>query len=202
MDQGTINRGLDMLASCDRDVAAGLDLVGYPRPRVRAEGFAGLSEIVAAQQISAGAAAAIRERLAALGDPMSPGLFLELDDETLRATGLSRPKIAYLRGIARAELDGRLDPGRIAALEDEAVVAALVDLKGIGRWTAEVYLLFSLGRRDAFPGDDLALQEGLRRLKRLDDRPTGAAAREIVAHWTPWRGVGALFLWHYYKGAP
>jgi len=202
MEQGTINHGLDVLASCDRDVAAGLELAGYPAPRVRAEGFAGLSEIIAAQQISATAAASIRARLAALGDPMSPGLFLELDDDTLRATGLSRPKIAYLRGIARAEQDGRLDPERIAALEDDAVVAALVNLKGIGRWTAEVYLLFSLGRRDVFPADDLALQEGLRRLMRLDDRPTATAARELIAHWTPWRGVGALFLWHYYKGAP
>jgi len=202
MDQGTINRGLDHLASRDRDVAAGLDVVGYPAPRVREQGFPGLLEIIAAQQISAGAAAAIRARLAALAEPMPPDLFLDMDDETLRATGLSRPKIAYARGIARAALDGRLDPGRIAALPDDAVVAALVDLKGVGRWTAEVYMLFALGRRDIFPADDLALQEGLKRLKRLDGRPDGRTARELVSHWAPWRGVGALFLWHYYKGAP
>jgi len=202
MDQGTINRGLDHLASRDRDVAAGLDVVGYPAPRVREEGFPGLLEIIAAQQISASAAAAIRARLAALADPMPPELFLDLDDETLRSTGLSRPKIAYARGIARAALDGRLDPVRIAALSDDAVVAALVDLKGVGRWTAEVYSLFALGRRDVFPADDLALQEGLKRLKRLGGRPDGRTARELVAPWAPWRGVGALFLWHYYKGAP
>ncbi len=202
MDQETIIRGLDVLASFDSDVAAGLALVGYPKPRVRAEGFPGLLEIIAAQQISASAAASIRARLAALADPMPPGLFLELNDDTLRATGLSRPKIAYARGIAHAALDGRLDPDHIAELEDDAVVTALVDLKGIGRWTAEVYLLFSLGRRDVFPADDLALQEGLRRLKRLADRPAGKATREMVARWAPWRGVGALFLWHYYKGAP
>ena len=107
MDQGTINRGLDALATCDRDVAAGLALVGYPGRRVRERGFTGLLSIVAAQQISATAAAAIRDRLAALADPMPPERFLELEDETLRATGLSRPKIAYARGVARQRAWGR-----------------------------------------------------------------------------------------------
>lgn len=202
MDQATINRGLDTLAARDRDVATGLATVGYPAPRSAAAGFPGLLSIVAAQQISAAVARAIRGRLAAIADPMPPDRFLTLDDETLRATGLSRPKIAYARGIARAALDGRLDPDRIAALEDDAVVETLVALKGVGRWTAEVYMLFSLGRGDVFPGDDLAIQEGLRRLKGLPERPDARAARSLVAHWAPWRGVGALFLWHYYKGAP
>ncbi len=202
MDQATINRGLDELAARDAAVASGLARVGYPAPRLAAPGFPGLLSIIAAQQISAAVAQAIRARLAAIEDPMSPHRFVALDDETLRATGLSRPKIAYARGIAEAALDGRLDLARVAELEDEAAIETLVALKGVGRWTAEVYMLFALGRGDVFPGDDLALQEGLRRLNGLEARPDGGTARTLVEHWSPWRGAGALFLWHFYKGAP
>ena len=87
-------------------------------------------------------------------------------------------------------------------MTDDEVIETLVGLKGIGRWSAEIYMLFSLGRSDIFPADDLAIQEALRRLKMLDERPKPVEARELVEHWSPWRGVGALFLWHYYKGAP
>jgi len=202
MDADLIRRGLDTLANRDTQVADGLAVVGYPEPRIRAEGFPGLLAIITAQQISASAAAAIRGRLQAIADPMTPEAFLALDDDALRAAGLSRQKVAYARGVAEAVIDGRLKPARIAGLSDDEVIETLAGLKGIGRWSAEIYMLFSLGRSDIFPADDLAIQEALRRLKKLEDRPKPVEARALVEHWAPWRGVGALFLWHYYKGAP
>jgi DNA-3-methyladenine glycosylase II len=119
----------------------------------------------------------------------------------MRACGFSRPKIAYARGLATAILDGTLPLDGLAAMEEEAAIAALTALRGFGRWSAEIYLLFALNRADTFPADDLALQVGYQRLKRLAARPTAKALRTAVEPWRPHRGAAALFLWHCYGAA-
>lgn len=197
-----IRESLDALCKRDADIAKALGLVGYPEPRNREPGFGALLNIVAAQQVSTASASAIRARLLAAVDPLTPENFLAASDETLRAVGFSRRKVEYGRGIAEAMRSGLLDAGRLTAASDDEVVAALTALRGLGRWSAEIYMLFSLRRPDVWPAEDLAIQEALRRLKGLELRPARAASEIIVESWRPWRGVAALFLWHYYKGAP
>jgi DNA-3-methyladenine glycosylase II len=197
-----IRETLDALGQRDADLARGIALVGYPEPRNREPGFGALLNIVAAQQVSAASAAAIRGRLVAAIDPLTPEKFLAASDETLRAVGFSRRKVEYGRGIAEAMRSGQLDAAWLASASDDEVVAALTALRGLGRWSAEIYMLFALRRTDVWPAEDLAIQEALRRLKGLEARPGRAASEPIVEAWRPWRGVAALFLWHYYKGAP
>jgi DNA-3-methyladenine glycosylase II len=197
-----IRESLDALGKRDPDLAKAIGLVGYPEPRNREPGFGALLNIIAAQQVSAASAAAIRARLLAAIDPLTPENFLAAGDETLRAVGFSRRKVEYGRGIAEAMRSGLLDAERLAAATDEEVVATLTALRGLGRWSADIYMLFALRRADVWPAEDLAIQEALRRLKGLEIRPARAASEAIVEAWRPWRGVAALFLWHYYKGAP
>lgn len=202
MTPETIKQALDDLAARDADVAAALAQVGYPAPRIREPGFAALLDIIVGQQVSTFAAAAIRARLAAAVDPLTPAGFLAQPDAVLRAAGLSGRKVEYGRGLAAAMAEGRLDTALLAGLPDDEVVAALTAVRGLGRWSAEIYMLFALRRLDVWPADDLAIREALRRLKRLEDRPARLASEALIEHWRPWRGVAALFLWHYYKGAP
>jgi len=202
MDEAIIKTGLDALAAKDPEVRAGLDLVGYPEPRIRPHGFETLLGIIVGQQISVEAAAGIRRRLDEVWLEKTYQAFLALDDETVRAAGFSRRKVEYAKGVAQAIADGSLDIEALPDMDDKKVLAQLVKLRGIGIWSAEIYAMFSLGRPDMFPADDLALQESLRRLKGLDERPSGKETRELIAHWSPWRSVGALFLWKYYRGAP
>ena len=197
-----VRESLDALGARDKDIAKALKVVGYPEPRNREPGFGALLNIIAAQQVSASAATAIRERLMAAVDPLTPKNFLAASDETLRAVGLSRRKVEYGRGIAEAMLTGDLDADRLAGCSDDEVIEALTALRGLGRWSAEIYMLSALRRADVWPAEDLAIQEALRRLKGLEERPARAVSEEIVEPWRPWRGVAALFLWHYYKGAP
>ncbi|MEQ8602289.1 MAG: DNA-3-methyladenine glycosylase 2 family protein [Marivibrio sp.] len=202
-DQASLNAALDALAAQDADVARGLEAVGYPEPRVKEHGFAPLIDAVVSQQISKEAAGAINARVQALMDgAVTPERLLALDPEALRGAGLSRPKVAYCRGVAVAVLDGRLPLDDLPAMTDEAVIQAITGLRGFGRWSAEVYAMFALGRPDIFPADDMALQEALRRLKGLEDRPKGKEARALVAHWAPYRSAGSIFLWRFYRGAP
>jgi len=202
MTPATIRNALDTLAARDGDLAEAIALVGYPEPRNREPGFAALLNIIVGQQVSALAAAAIRARLAEAVDPLTPEKFLAAGDEILRAVGLSRRKVEYGCGLAEAMLSGTLDTDRFAEMPDDDVVQSLTDIRGLGRWSAEIYMLFALRRTDIWPAEDLAIQEALRRLKNLDERPARKISEEIVEPWRPFRGVAALFLWHYYKGAP
>jgi len=197
-----IRESLDTLGERDADIARALAEVGYPEPRNREPGFGALLNIIAGQQVSTFAAAAIRDRLVAAVDPLTPENFLAASDETLRAVGLSRRKVEYGRGIAEEMCSGRLDAERLANADDDDVMSTLTALRGLGRWSAEIYMLFALRRPDVWPAEDLAIQEALRRLKGLEDRPLRVHSEPIVEFWRPCRGVGALFLWHYYKGAP
>ncbi|MVF11778.1 DNA-3-methyladenine glycosylase 2 family protein [Ketobacter sp. MCCC 1A13808] len=190
------------LAKADPDVGKGVGLVGIPEPRVRPAGFSTLFHTILSQQISTSASAAILGRVMLLMPELTPERVLQTDVEQLRTAGMSYRKIEYAKGLALAITDGSLDVDRLAELDDHEAIQQIVQLKGFGRWSAEIYLMFSLGRRDIFPADDLALQVALMKLKSLPQRPTPKQTRVLTEIWSPWRSVGAIFLWHYYRGAP
>jgi DNA-3-methyladenine glycosylase II len=195
----TLRPALEALASADPLFAEAYERCGLPPERGHPPGFDGLVRIIAAQQVSAGAARAIVARLAERFPALTPEAALSAGPEGLRACGLSRPKVAYCLGLAEASQTGALDFAALERMEDEEAISALVSVKGVGRWTAEVYLLFSLKRPDVFPGGDLALQAGVQRLLNLTERPGPEAAAEVAAaRWRPHRSAAARFLWHYY----
>jgi DNA-3-methyladenine glycosylase II len=202
LDTARLRAALDDLAARDPDVARALPLTGYPEARVRDPGFPTLLRVVAAQQLSTLAAAAIWRKLdAVLAGEVTPARVLALDDAALRACGFSGRKVEYAKGLAGAVASGAVSLDALAGLDEEAAIGAIVALRGFGRWSAECYLLFALGRADVFPADDLGLQIGFQRLKRLPERPSGKALRALVEPWRPFRGAGAVFLWHYYGKA-
>ena len=191
--------GLAALAAADSDIARALGEAGPPALRRREAGFEALLGAIVSQQVSKAAAATIWNRLVNAAEPLNPQTLMALGEDALRAVGLSRQKARYARGLAEAVATGAIDFDALVGRSDEAIVDELVRLKGIGRWSAEVYLLFALGRPDAFPADDLALMIGAQRLKRLDARPDRKRLTEIAEVWRPWRGPAALLLWHYYS---
>jgi DNA-3-methyladenine glycosylase II len=202
LSQADLNDGIDRLARVDEDVAGALARVGYPAPRQREPGFATLLRIMVAQQLSTKSAAAIWTRLeAACAPAVTAERYLALDNAAFRTIGFSRQKMAYGRSLAEAVAGGTLDLEALATVPEEEAIAAISALRGFGRWSAEIYLLFALGRADIFPADDLGLQVGMQRLKRLEARPNRKALDLLVEHWRPLRGCGAIFLWHYYGAA-
>jgi DNA-3-methyladenine glycosylase II len=194
--------GIDRLAAIDRDVARALERVGYPAPRQREPGFATLLRIMVAQQLSTKSAAAIWARVEQACAPLvTAERFLKLDEASFRTIGFSRQKMAYGRSLAEAVASDALNLKALATLPEEEAIAAISALRGFGRWSAEIYLLFALGRADVFPADDLGLQVGMQRLKRLEARPNRKAMDLLAEPWRPLRGCGAIFLWHYYGNA-
>ena len=181
--------------------AAILARAGSPRFRRRRNGFETLLHIILEQQVSIDAAAAMFRRLNEECRPLLPASFLSLDDETLRRCGFSRQKAAYGRGLAAAVDGGTLDFSRLADTADDEALAALVALKGIGRWSAEIYLIFALGRDDIWPAADLGLQLGVAAELGLPARPDERALREIGERWRPWRSVAACLFWQSYLHA-
>ena len=202
MDETDLIAALKAAAAAHPEVATGLDLVGFPPPRQSPHGFSTLLNIIISQQISKEAAASIRARVEALYPPGDVAAFRALDDEALKGAGLSRPKVRYAYGLADAVLDGSLDLEVIKTVSDADAVAMITGLTGFGRWSAEIYCMFALGRRDMFPGEDIALQEAMRRLEGWEARPTAKAARQHAEKWSPHRTAMSVFLWHYYRGAP
>lgn len=199
LDKKTLAEGLRALGNMDSDVARALKEVGAPDLRSREPGFEALLGAIVSQQISKAAARTVWDRLVAAADPLSPETVLALDEDALLAVGLGRKKVSYARGLAEAVVTGSIDLADLANLPNETVIEQLVALKGIGRWSAEIYLLFALGRPDAFPADDLALMIGAQRLKGLENRPNRTALTKLAEAWRPWRGPAALLLWHYYS---
>jgi len=196
-----LKRGLKALAKAD-PVMARLAAEGIvPQLRKRPPGFEGLAWIVVGQQVSTASAAAIWGRLRAVLDPPSPERFLGLSDGELRAAGLSAMKIRTLRGTATEIVDGRLPLDRLHERPADEAHDLLTRVKGIGPWTADVYLLFCLGHPDAFPGGDLAVQEAARIAYGLEARPDAKALTALAERWRPWRGVAAKVLWAYYRVA-
>ncbi|WP_072247575.1 DNA-3-methyladenine glycosylase family protein [Roseibaca calidilacus] len=192
--EGCMAEGAAWLAAQEPRFAHALQLTGVPPLRRRPEGFAHLLGAIVGQQVSTHAARAIWDRMEAAG-LTTPDAVLAADDDTLRAPGLSRQKIRYARALAAAGID--FDALRHAP--DAEVTATLVQVTGIGRWTAEIYAMFSLGRADVFAPNDLALQESARRLFNLPDRPREAPMRRMAEAWSPWRTVAAGLLWAYYR---
>jgi DNA-3-methyladenine glycosylase II len=176
------------------------DLAGHPPLRRRAAGFEGLARIVVAQQVSVASANAIWARFEAVAQPMTAGTVILLSDDALRSAGLSRPKIKTLRAVSDAVVRG-LDLENLDSLSDADVHAALTAVSGIGPWTADIFLLFNLGRADAFAHGDLALQVAVQMLMDLDERPKANELLAIAERWRPWRGVAARLLWAYYAAA-
>jgi DNA-3-methyladenine glycosylase II len=202
LSETALAAGIDRLAAIDADVARALERIGYPAPRQREPGFATLLRIMVAQQLSTRSAAAIWGRLeAACGPAVSAERFLELEETAFRSIGFSRQKMAHGRALAEAVAGGALDLEALATVPEEDAIAAISALRGFGRWSAEIYLLFALGRADVFPADDLGLQVGMQRLKRLEARPKRSAMDALAEPWRPLRGCGAIFLWHYYGTA-
>ena len=191
--------GLDEAAARCPFAARALAEVGYPELRRRTPGFAALLRAIVGQQLSVASASAIWARLEVAVRPVTPDALLARDDAALRALGLSGPKIRYARALAENCASGALDLDRLADLADEEAIAALVAVKGIGRWTAEVYLLFALGRRDVLPAGDLALLTAAQRLYGLPERPAPAGLLDRAEIWRPWRGAVAHLLWRYFS---
>lgn len=197
-----IEIGMQALALVDKDVERALAALGPPPPRQRPKGFETFLATIVSQQISTEVARVIMGRVTALLPEVTANALLSVDDQALRDAGLSWRKIGYAKGLAEAISAGHLDVDGLELLSDSDAIESITQLRGFGRWSAEIYLMLSLQRCDIFPADDLALQVALGRLKGLTEKPTPKQARDLVAHWAPWRSVGSLFLWHYYRGAP
>jgi DNA-3-methyladenine glycosylase II len=168
--------------------------------RHRPGGFAGLVKMVVEQQVSVAAAAAIWKRFEEGLGAVTPDLVLARDIDGLKRYGLSAPKARYAHAIAQAHLGGHVDLEHLRDLDDDAALAALVSIKGVGRWTAETYLMFCEGRTDLFPAGDIALQEGLRLAEGAPARLSEKALYARAEAWRPYRGVAAHLLWAYYGG--
>jgi DNA-3-methyladenine glycosylase II len=202
LDEGAIQVGAEALARRDSDLARVVEAIGPPPLWARPPGFATLVYIILEQQVSLASARAAFLRLSAAISPVSPETFLSLDDAELKAIGFSRQKTTYGRILARAVLDGDIDLPGLAALDDEAVRAALIRIKGIGRWTADIYLMEALLRPDVWPSVDLALAIAVRRVKGLPDLPRPAELEALGSMYRPWRAVAARLFWHHYLSVP
>lgn len=193
-----IKDGLDAVGASDKRVAAELARIGYPEPRLRDRGYKTLLRTIVGQQVSVAAATSMWNKLEAeLGAEFTPSCLLERDFDTLRACGLSRQKQGYARSLCELVEAGEVDFNALPT-DDEEAIEHLTRIKGIGRWSAEIYLLFAEGRADMWPAGDLAVQEGVKRLLDMEERPKEKELREIGERWRPHRGPMAIFTWHFY----
>jgi len=190
--------GLDFLRSADPDLGSLQDRYGPPPVWARAPGFPTLVHIILEQQVSLASARAAFQKLQAACETLTPTAFLELDAPELKRIGFSRQKAAYCRSLACAIIDRQIDLDTLANLDDAAVHTRLTKLKGIGPWTADIYLLMVLLRPDSWPGGDLALAQALQELKGLPTRPKPDELEDLALPWRPWRAVAARLLWHFY----
>ncbi len=190
---------MDALIRQDPDLGGILTRAGPLPWRARPPGFPGLLQAIVAQMISNQAAAAIWGRLRILPCALDPAGLLALPEDDLRSAGLSRPKVSHVRALATAFLDGTLDTARLATLDDTAAIAAIASVKGLGPWTAEVYLLFAEGRLDVFPAGDIALAGSAAALKGLEKRPNPVELRALAEQWRPARAMAARLLWHNWR---
>ncbi|MGH7543867.1 MAG: DNA-3-methyladenine glycosylase family protein [Gemmatimonadota bacterium] len=186
------------LAARDPDLAAVVERFGPPPLWARRPGFSTLVRIILEQQVSLRSARAAYARLQTAAGRVTPARVASISERDLRAAGLTRQKAAYCRGVATAIVAGGLDLGRLDRLPDDEVRSALVELPGIGPWTADIYLLIALRRPDVWPKGDLALARALQRVKRLRRAPGDDRMSRIARTWSPWRAVAARILWHDY----
>jgi len=190
--------GLDVVGAIEPQLAEAIAASGYPQPRIRPEGYETLLHTIVGQQVSVASAAAVWNKLEAqlgAGCPAEALIASEFDD--LRACGLSRQKQGYARSLAELIISGGLDLYGLPE-DDEKAIALLTTVKGIGRWSAEIYLLFALGRGDIWPAGDLAIRAGIGNILGHETRPSEELIREISKPWSPHRGAVAIFTWHHY----
>ena len=192
-----LDRHLCALVRADPRLARALASAGEVPLRLRAGGFAGMAQIVCAQLLSVASAAAIHARFEKVLGQTRAETLLRADAARLRAAGLSFSKIATLRALAEAEVSGRLDYASLAEIGADAALDTLMKIRGIGRWSAEVYLLFSTGHPDIFPAGDLALRKAVGHVQGRD-APDEKEVRAIAADWSPWRGAAARLMWRHY----
>ena len=196
-----IHSGLDAIAAREPGIARALERVGYPEPRIRTRGYATLLRTIVGQQVSVAAASSMWNKLVlALGEDVPPHDLLAAEYDALRACGLSRQKQAYARSLCELVVAGALDFDALPE-DDEDAIALLTQIKGVGRWSAEIYLLFAEGRPDIWPAGDLAVQIGLGKLLGLAERPSEKQTRLLAQDWRPHRGAAAIFTWHCYNNA-
>lgn len=179
-----------------------IDRVGPLSYRVDSDLWRALVGSIVGQQLSVAAARTIRSRIAGLGaGPFpTPAELLEQDEEVLRGKGLSRAKALYVRDLAKAVAAGEVDPAKVVCLDDEDVIAELIKLRGVGRWTAEMVLIFSLGRQDVLAVDDLGIRVAAQRLYGLDERPGRDRLLDLGERWKPYRSYASLYLWRSLDG--
>ncbi|MGE5953538.1 MAG: DNA-3-methyladenine glycosylase family protein [Qipengyuania vulgaris] len=194
----TIREHLDAVAASDPVVAGAITRVGYPEERIRPTGYRTLLRTIVGQQVSVAAAASVWRKLEAeLGEDMHAHELLARDFDTLRACGLSRQKQGYARSLCELVNGGELDLENLPE-DDEEAIAELTRIKGIGRWSAEIYLLFAEGRPDIWPAGDLAVQAACGKMLELAERPSEKETRALAERWKPYRGAMAIFTWHAY----
>jgi DNA-3-methyladenine glycosylase II len=197
----TLHASLEALAAAEPAFAAVLEQHGRPEPRISPPGAVTLLRTIVGQQVSVAAARSMWAKLeATYGSPPDLAAILTATDEEMRAAGLSRQKAGYARSLAQLVLSGELDLDALPE-DDEEAIELLTRIKGIGRWSAEIYLLFAEGRRDVWPAGDLAVQIQIGRLLGMDDRPSEKLLREIGERWRPHRGAAAVLAWHSYNSA-
>lgn len=193
-----LRASLDALTEIEPRFAAAIATTGYPAARIRDPGYATLLRTIVGQQVSVAAASSVWNKLESLlGEGCPPEQLMAQDFDALRACGLSRQKQGYARSLAELVVSGEL-PLHALPQDDEEAIGYLTQVKGIGRWSAEVYLLFAEGRQDIWPAGDLAVQEGVGRLLAMTERPSEKQIRDIAEAWRPHRGAAAIFTWHIY----
>ncbi len=194
-----LKHSLDAVAEIEPGFARALAVAGYPEPRIRERGYGTMLRTIVGQQVSVAAAASMWRKLEAhIGPELSLERVLESDFDTLRACGLSRQKQGYIRSLCELVVTGAVDFEYLPQ-DDEEAIAQLTRIKGVGRWSAEIYLLFAEGRGDIWPAGDLAVQAGLHKLLDLPERPSEKRTRELAEAWRPHRGATAIFTWHCYN---
>jgi DNA-3-methyladenine glycosylase II len=198
LDEAALGCGVRVLRRRDADLARILENFGPPPLWAREPGFPTLVHMILEQQVSLASARAAYDRLLERVTPLTPAGFLQLDATELRAIGFSRQKAGYCRLLAESVRDNRLNLDAVAAMDDLAAHGELLRIKGVGEWTADIYLLMALRRPDVWPRGDLALAKAMRRLKRLRSHPSPERIESISASWRPWRAVAARILWHDY----
>ena len=198
----SLHASLDALAEREDAFARVLDAHGRPEPRASEPGVETLLRTIVGQQVSVAAARSMWNKLTAkFGQPVNLEALLAASDEEMREAGMSRQKAGYLRSLAGLVLSGELDLAHLPE-DDEEAIAQLIKIRGIGRWSAEIYLLFAEGRHDIWPAGDLAVQIEIGKLLGLDGKPTEKQLRELAEAWRPHRGAAAVLAWHSYNAPP
>lgn len=198
LTEQSFGEGLEVIASRDRDLAQILKTLGLPPFWVREPGFATLIQIILEQQVSLASAKAVFERLQQTISPITPERFLIINDEQIKKIGFSRQKALYGSLLAQSIISGQLNLPTLHNMDDEDVRAVLKQIKGIGDWTVDIYLLMALRRADSLPKGDLGLALAIQKVKRLEKRPTPREIESLAQNWRPWRAVATRLLWHYY----